>query len=212
KKNFDTNNFYDSMPIGTLNKYAQISGLSNGPELLIPKVLNEIKNSKSIMEIGAGEGRVIDNLLKLGYKNKIIGIERSKNFYELLKKKYHNEDKIIILQKDFLSDELPKVQLGLFLWAEICNQNEKDQINIIKKLSTNLETLIVDSIIMGEESNATSNSNNKFIFEMEWGKLEGQITSPQIILKSSKKYFKNCQTWEYITDNSKKRRLYLLKK
>ena len=212
EKNNETDAFYNAMPIGILGKYAENSGLRFAPELYIPNIIEVIHQSKNVMEIGAGEGRVIDGLLRLGYKENIIGIERSKKHYDLLKKIYIHNHKIKIHRKNILIDDLPKADLGLFLWAEICTLNEKQQRGVIEKLSKSVETLILDSLIVGEDSNATSCDGNKLIFKMEFGRLEGLIPSPDEILEYSKPYFSEFKTLTYHTENLKKRRIFVLKK
>ena len=212
EENNEVGAFYNAMPIGILGKYAENSGLRFAPELYMDSIIKVIYKSKSIIEIGAGEGRVIDGLLRLGYQGNIIGVERSQKHYDLLKRNYRHNPKIEICRKDILVDDLPKADLGFFLWAEICNLNEKQQIGIIEKLSRNVDTLILDSLIVGEDSNATSYDGNKLIIDMDFGRLEGLIPSADEILEYSKPYFGGFQTWTYHTENSKKRRIFMLEK
>jgi SAM-dependent methyltransferase len=57
---------------------------------------------KPIVDLGSGSGNVIDYLIKLGVKNEIVGVDFSKRFCKILKKKYVGNKNIKIINKDFV--------------------------------------------------------------------------------------------------------------
>ena len=75
--NKNNRGFYEDMLAGTFDKYAKMSGIESALELDVINNYFPILNSASILEIGAGEGRVINGLLKRRYRGVIYGVERN---------------------------------------------------------------------------------------------------------------------------------------
>ncbi|NYZ73712.1 ribosomal RNA small subunit methyltransferase A, partial [Candidatus Micrarchaeota archaeon] len=63
-------------------------------------------NNKSVLEIGAGDGRLTEALLALSPK-KIIAVEKDPRFAAILKEKFANEKTIEVIERDFLELEFP---------------------------------------------------------------------------------------------------------
>lgn len=138
--------FYENFPVGKLNgEYALNAGLSNAYELEHPIIKNFVNKLKTILEIGSGEGRIIQWLIDQGYDGKIFAVERSKPFLDYLRKEYSQYNNIEILEKDIINDSLPGVDLGLFLWSGILEFDEKDQKILVEKLSENCKKLVIDT-------------------------------------------------------------------
>lgn len=56
-----------------------------------------------LVDLGSGPGRVIDYILKKDHKlTSIVGVDFEKNFYERMKKKYQDFDKVKIFHEDML--------------------------------------------------------------------------------------------------------------
>ena len=101
--------------------------MSNADELNHPTLENLIQKSKTILEIGAGEGRIIQGLVNQNYQGKIFAVERSRAFLDHLRKEYSKNNNVEILEGDILYKILPRVDLGLFLWSGILEFNKRDQ-------------------------------------------------------------------------------------
>jgi SAM-dependent methyltransferase len=73
-------------------------------KFLDPLAINLRKNNliKSVIDLGSGSGNVIDYLIKLGVENKMIAIDFSKRFCNILKKKYRKNKNIKVVYKDFV--------------------------------------------------------------------------------------------------------------
>lgn len=206
-----TKNFYENMPLETLDIYSKKSGLFTFPEITVPQFRNEIQKSSSIIELGAGRGRVIDGLIRNNYRKPIIGVERSNNHFNFLQEKYRKKSQVKIIQKDITLQELPFADLGLLLWAEICNLEIAEQENLIQKLSNSVNCLIIDNLIVGQQSNATNTNGNKYEFQMPWGTIKGIIAEPEMFKEWALSCFSEFEQIDYKTKNQKLRRMYIMK-
>lgn len=65
---------------------------------------------KIVLEIGAGDGRLTQELLDQGAA-KIIAVEKDREYAEMLRKRFVQEPRIEIAEGDFLKLEFPKVDV-----------------------------------------------------------------------------------------------------
>ena len=63
---------------------------------------------KSVIEIGAGDGRLTQKILE-AKAGKIIAVEKDKNLAKTLRERFFGENKVEIVEGDFLEVELPTV-------------------------------------------------------------------------------------------------------
>ena len=72
--------------------------------LINPLVLNLDENNleNAVVDLGTGPGNVVDYLLKLGIKNKIIGVDFTKKFCDNSIIKYSNKPQVNIIFDDFV--------------------------------------------------------------------------------------------------------------
>jgi len=73
-QNDDNLLIYNAMPLSEFRNTAINGGLENGCAL--DQIAHYIFKASSILEVGAGYGRVIANLLNKGYSGKLTAIER----------------------------------------------------------------------------------------------------------------------------------------
>ena len=147
--NNDNTNFYEQVNFLHLIEAAHKAGLASGCDIL--ELKSYWQNAMSILEIGAGYGRVIDCLLRFGCKSKISAIERSDYFFEILSSKYKNRIELIHKSLSGNHGITVKYDLVLFLWTGIYEFHPLEQRNLIKTLTNFLNkngNLIIDT--MGE--------------------------------------------------------------
>jgi SAM-dependent methyltransferase len=144
--NNDNDHFYNDAFIENRSYLINRSGLQANQDLLAIK--NRLMSSASILEIGAGYGRVIDFLIQDHYSGHIAAIEKSDHLYELLLKKfshhahlYHGDIREIIIHEKF--------NLILWLWCGIADFNSEEQRQILSKLKSLLTqsgAIIIDTV------------------------------------------------------------------
>ncbi len=203
--------FYNSFPLGMLNNhFAESAGLKCAFELNHKTIEKLIYSSNSIIELGAGEGRIIDGLIKKDYLGRIYAVERSKIFLNYLKKKYASMKNIFILKGDLLKDDLPKTDLGIFFWGGILEFSKEEQKQLIKRLSNYCKVLVIDSPQISSKTNATKRNRNNLTLRTNFGEIGGRIPLPSEIKKWSKPFYKKFEKIDYKTENKRERIFYIL--
>ena len=155
-ENYDWDNntnaqFYNLITPVELQKFAKKGGLNSGCDLhcLEPYWTK----ASSILEVGAGYGRVIDCLTRRGYSGRITAIERSQTLLQALQKKYHDNPNVALLELDTHNcDQIAeKFDLILFLWSGLADFSAEEQPKIVKGLSRLLTKggkLIIDNFLL----------------------------------------------------------------
>ncbi|MFL5729137.1 MAG: class I SAM-dependent methyltransferase, partial [Cytophagaceae bacterium] len=123
EKNFD---FYRNLGVDPFKKLAAIGGFSSYTDLELSFPF--IKNSQSILELGAGYGRCLDFFIAKGFKGKLIAVEQSEPLVQHLKSQYG--DKAEILQEDIKTLQLKEnVDAALWMWSGIIDFSKEEQLN-----------------------------------------------------------------------------------
>jgi SAM-dependent methyltransferase len=211
--NFDNNAFYEIIKADGLKKFAERRGLAAGCDIELLKPI--WSKASSILEIGAGYGRVINALLSKNYTGKISAIERCASMMDALIKTYSN--KINLFKNDLhnLGDIDEKFDVILWLWSGIGDFSKEEQPIIVKHLKKLLQengTLIIDTIAMDimpleviqhDRQLYTINVNEyvKYIYEPN---------TAEIKQYAKEAGFKNFECTSYQTDSSYERLLYIL--
>lgn len=146
--NASNNQFYESLKAEGLKYYAkEKAGLDTGCDL--DMITSYLEAATSILEVGAGYGRVLDYILKNNFSAKVSAVERSQILFNFLKKKYKKEINLNYLDIQDNSKIKKRFDLILFLWSGISEFSSKEQPNLIHRLSKLLKKkgkLIIDSI------------------------------------------------------------------
>jgi len=134
-KNIDNHEFYEGIPLETFKVNSILGGLGEGGDLDL--ITDYIFKANSILEVGAGYGRVLNYLVSQGFKGKISAIERSKKYARLLNKKFGNRVTIfdIDLQK-FQTEE--KFDLILWMFSGVSDFAKHEQLLVLRKLKQHL--------------------------------------------------------------------------
>jgi len=205
--------YYENVPFEVQAGYAVRGGLNTGRDLDL--ILDYIKGSDSLLEVGAGYGRVIDYLLEYNYQGNITAVERSQKFFQLLKEKYSSS--VDLIQKDILHLSLKKsFDVILWLWSGISDFMPKEQIQVLKQLSSHLNPdgyILLDTFTHAQQPlNANSSNKQYYVIEVEKCVLQGYIPSPDEIKTYAKDIgLQFIQHLPYITTTQRPRDLYILK-
>lgn len=211
--NYDNIPFYEEAASGLLQKFAVIGGLDTCCDMQIAYPF--IKNCHSILEVGAGYGRILEFLIAQDYQGEIFAIERSFKFKKILQTKF--KDKINFFFKD-LNSFFPnrKFEAILWMWSGISDFSQTEQLKILENLSNNLEEngiLVLDTLIHTEElKNESYSIKQSYIIQKNNFKAYGYKPSPEEIeLYARKLQFKNINhRLKYRTSTNRFRNLHFL--
>ena len=203
--NKDNADFYEKITASELKEIAELGGLADHSDL--KNITDYISNAKCILEIGAGYGRVLDYLLKHS-DAKLIGVERSQTFFNILQEKYRDQDRVKLIHADlfdFVLDERP--DLVLWMWSGLAEFSCKEQQIIFEKMTGllgNGSILIVDTILYTVspinatiliKNNATSQGIIKIkdavinVFHPSQETLDDYTRKIDIYIRAKKKYY-----------------------
>jgi SAM-dependent methyltransferase len=147
--NGDNNAFYETIEAEGLKELAEKGGLATGCDL---KALKPYwSKAHSILEVGAGYGRVIDYLLKHEFRGEITAIERCDAQFAYLKKRFQSNKKVHLLHADikYLGDLGKNFDLILYMWCGILDFTYAEQCLVIKNLAKLLKkngALAIDTL------------------------------------------------------------------
>ena len=214
-KNKDNWSFYDKIPHGILGeRYGRPMGLSGAPELDL--IGDYLEGALSVLEFGAGEGRVIDGLLQRSYSGQIYALERQPSFLEQLHKMYKDKNHVTIVEGDILqSKNIPKADIGLWLWAGIMEFSPQEQNGVLRNLEKFIDkTLIVETPEFGSKTNATRGEERWLEIQGEHGIiLHGYLPSEMELhsyIADTQWHMRESIRYEIV--RTKKRVLYVLQK
>lgn len=215
--NYDNKAFYKKIKEGGLREYALKAGLSTGCDV---KILTPYWSKvNSILEVGAGYGRVIEYLLNQKYSGKITAIERCETMIDFLKINYSKEN-VTILHNDIHDIDTinfkEKFDLILWLWSGIFDFTSLEQEKIILSFSRLLnengkliiDTLPENALIVGTKEKEKTREYkvelaNSIVY-MHWPS-QKEINEYAYLAKFNKITLIN-----YFTDNNRERVLQIL--
>lgn len=168
-RNVDNKEIYSKIPINDFKKFALTSGIKTNKDV---KVLYNryIETAESVLELGAGYGRVIAELLNRRYKGQVHAIERNKGLYKLLKSKFSN-DATIRCEDIYTLALTQKFDAILWLWCGLAEFSKTEQLTVLKRISSALKEsgyMIIDSILIQD------NISDKEIFSIQNHSLKTQ--------------------------------------
>ncbi|TAH25426.1 MAG: class I SAM-dependent methyltransferase [Cytophagales bacterium] len=215
KKNNDDNiNFYEKIDVSAFAEMANKGGFDDYSDLEI--AYEYFKNSKKVLEIGAGYGRCIDFLIQKGYSGKIWAVEYSKSLYDYLIKKYQNKE-IQILHQDIKTfDFTHKIDTALWMWSGFIDFTETEQELCVQRLYSRLEDnglLIIDVPRFGIQTIANHSDAQNIHYETSYGSIDCFIpNSANMQNYATNAGFKSVQNIEYETNKNKGRSMYIFQK
>lgn len=127
---------YKKMPLDYFKNEATQGGLNNGCD--VKAITKYIKNAKSILEVGAGYGRVLSHIIKKGFSGELFALEREIKLCRLLKKQF---PQIPIIHTDIRQFKIKyKFDLILWMWASLCDFSRTEQQPVLNNLVSHLST------------------------------------------------------------------------
>jgi phospholipid N-methyltransferase len=146
-RNADNKEFYEKMPVSVLQESARATGMALNKDLHC--LLPYIKNAESILEVGAGYGRVIDFILQEHPGSHITAIERCPQFFDFLSQEYRDPD-VNLIYGDISSYAFKKkFDVVLWLWAGMLEFSQKEQARELNKCAGAIHRngkIVVDAI------------------------------------------------------------------
>lgn len=108
-------------------------------------------------------------------------------------------------------DNLPKANLGLWLWSGILEFSKDQQSDLIRKIRKNVPILVIDAIHIKSKNNATSQNGQYAEIKTDWGIIRAYIPTEEDIKSYAKKadsYLK--KVIYYKTKTGRDRLMYVL--
>ncbi|MGD9153719.1 MAG: class I SAM-dependent methyltransferase [Gammaproteobacteria bacterium] len=207
--NTDNINIYKNMPIEAFYQGAVQGGLDTGVD--VKNLEKYIDKAKSILEVGAGYGRVLSHILNQGYTGKLVAIERDKKFYQFLQSQFYGRVKIFCSDvMNFCPDD--KFDLILWVWASIFEFSKNEQAQVVSHLGNMLNKnglLILDVLpIECVSINATKLNSHDRVIETPYGKDYCYVPSDDEIMRYAQQAdLAHCEDLIYHTTVGRERRL-----
>ncbi len=155
--------FYEHLSIGDFKKFSHSSKLTATTDT--EQIKNYILSARSILEVNAGFGRVVDGILSLGYRGQITAIERISSYCAYLQDYYR--EFATIINDDILSHQFTqRYDLVTLMWTSIAEFNPREQKRLIAKLArlvTKKGHIAIDVIDRGSELSHSSSLQDNVI-------------------------------------------------
>lgn len=213
--NKDLCEYYENVPINELKQFTVIGGLDNCCEIEL--IRSYINQASSILEIGAGYGRVVEDILKHGYKNKLTAIERCKKFCNYMREKFVDSlNQLNIIEDDFMTHNFDeKYDLILSMWSNISEYSIDEQLPMLHRLKNLLTTngvLVVETIDHNiKPKNSTIFNKQAYVVNSKYGTSYGYTPSDEQLREYALALeVKNIKQIAYRTDTDRKRLLTII--
>ncbi len=208
--------YYENVPIKDFQDFITKGGLDNGCDIEL--IYPFIKSRKTLLEVGAGYGRVIEHLIEKGDPFEIYGIERSKHFFEYTQNKFKDNTQVHLILKDIQQyEDDTKFDAILWMWAGISDFPKTEQLQVLEKLSTHMNDhgiFIIETIKHTlVPKNATASDAQSYMIETHYGNLYGYLPSPTEIKNYAQALgLTYAQELNYQTTTGRDRVIHILRK
>jgi len=128
--------FYESLSIGDLERFAKKT--FGTPPSDLKQILSIIKPDQTILEIGAGTGRLGLELVKKGFN--YTGVDKEERYLKIFREELNKDNlKATLVNTSFEDlDPKPRFDVIIFSWTVIGDFTKKDQEKALKKSFTHL--------------------------------------------------------------------------
>ena len=169
-KNHDNIHFYDAFPLEEFRKVAEARGLDTGCD--VDLAMSLVPNAQSLLEVGAGYGRVLNHLINKNFAGELYAIERNKKLMHWLTSQFEN--KVTLIHADLISYYFQRqFDAILWMWTGIIEHSRLEQPLTVSRLANCLSpngAFIIDTIPLNEEIfNVTDIEEQNIIVETKYG-------------------------------------------
>jgi len=201
--------FYRKMPLSYFKGKAIEGGLDDNCD--IKTIISYIARAKSILELGAGYGRVLDYIIKSGFKGELFAVEREPKLCKILKKRFK---KTCIFCDDIRTVKFnKKFDLIIWLWTGLWEFSKVEQLPILTHIVSHLNNdgfLVLDLIpITCKTIRAVNIDKNNRIITTPYGNDYTYTPSHAEIKNYARRLKLKNHTITYKTKTGKKRILYI---
>lgn len=205
--------FYNNLGVDPFKALSAQGGFNTFIDL--DMIYPYIKDSASIIELGAGFGRCLDFFIQKGYEGKLLAVEKSKPYLEYLRENY--SDRAEILDQDIKNLKLKeKIDSALWMFSGIIDFSRKEQKEVISSLFNLLsETgkLVIDIPRLGFKTYAEHKDQQNIHLSSPYGTLDCYIPSLEDMEEAQEMAgFRNLIRMDYETPAEKERTIYLFEK
>lgn len=192
---------------------AKRSGISHGED--VSQIKDLILQSSSILEIGAGYGRVLKYIFGLGYSGILDAVENDIDYYQFCVDHYNN--KASIYHADIMSwcpDK--KYDLVLWMWTGIAEFKPEEQEKLFRKLANMITPsgyIIIEKKDLGSDDSdrvVFEGNRCKFLYDLPGGNL--YVPSNDELLKYASNYFEETTIKKYTATGNIERTLLFFRR
>ncbi len=213
-KNID---FYRKINIDKFKEIARLIGLDTKVD--IDLIYPYIQSSKTLVELGAGYGRVIGALSEKKFEGQIIAFERSPELMGYLKTQFKDksfDQKLTLVESDFKHFSLPsKADAVLWLWSGFLELSESEQAASVKHIAENLTPngVLVIEIPVEVKHIGTRTDHQRIKVETDWGTMDAYMPRyEELLMYAEMAGFEGVERIDYATATHLKRSIYVFRK
>jgi trans-aconitate methyltransferase len=212
--NIDNNEYYENVSVEQFQHFAMLGGFDDGRD--VDLIFPYIESSSSLVELGAGYGRVVDALHDRSYQGAITLVERSSNFFKYLVQRYQ-QDEVCLIHADIATlDKHDRYEVALYMWSNLSEWPKSEQPNVIKKLCSWVQpggVLVLETIDASQKPlNSSSYENQGYCFDSQYGKVHGYNASVEEVDHYAKEVgLVLVERIAYTTETSRKRFLHVFR-
>lgn len=155
KRSLKNYQMYRCVPITDMEHLAYLSGLDTNEDLFW--IDHYIRKANSILELGAGYGRVLDFIRWINRDCSLYAVEMSPHFCKILKKKHPNSAEIWnknILSLRVKNYDILGVDLITWMWGSIMDLSDEQQYKSLGNLKEFLApngTFVIETPCLNEK-------------------------------------------------------------
>lgn len=210
---YDNKIFYEKSSENYIYDMLQSAGLQTSPDIpIVLKYINK-KQPGRVVDLGAGEGRVIKALLNYSFFDKIVGVEYTEIRYQILKEMFAHLDQVSILHENILNIN-GEYDYGLLLFSTLIDFTKDEQSELLYRLSLIIrKKIFIDLPKFNAQKNGFYLPNQHAVIEMPWGRLEGFFPKKDDLLsffEGTGFYLEAIEA--YKTDTNRERELFIFSK
>lgn len=207
-KNID---FYNNIGVAPFKSMAEKGGFDNFIDLEV--AYEYFKDSKTLVELGAGYGRCLEFLISKQYSGKIYAVEYSSILAEHLVNQYSAN--ATILELDIKKLQLPTaVDVALWMWSgfiDFTPDEQQHSVQLVYNQLNNEGKLLIDVPRFGVQTIANHSDEQHIHFQTSYGSLNCFIPNFENISHYAQVAgFESVKMIDYKTETQKERSLYIL--